>query len=247
MKVELHNQDNLECLKNIEDKSINLIYSDILFGTGRKFNGFIDLKPIRSEIEKHYIPRFEEMYRVLSDTGTIYIHCDWHISHWIRCLLDDVFGYSQLKNEIIWSYNSAPRRKGCFGNRHDTIFRYTKTDKFTFNEDEVREPYALSAPKEYEKAKYYHPLGKVCGDVFEIPIIAQNDHSRTGYNTEKPEKLLERMIKVSSNVGDTVLDVYMGSGTTGVVACRLNRNFIGCDNSELAFEISQKRLSKYNV
>lgn len=246
MEIKLYNQDNLECLKKLSDNSINCIYNDILYATGRVFNGFIDLKPIRSEIEKHYVPRFQEMRRVLSDNGTIWIQMDYRIQHWIRCLLDDVFGYSQFKNEIIWHYNSAPRKKGCFGNRHDIIFRYTKTDKFTFNENEVREPYSLTAPRGYEKEKYYNDLGKVIGDVWNISILGQNDKTeRVNYDTQKPKKLLERIIKVSTNKGDTVADFYAGSFTSGVVACELDRNYIGCDNSPLAFEIGKKRLERW--
>ncbi len=211
MTVKLYCEDNLDCLRKLESNSINCVYADILYATGRTFNGFVDLKPIRSEIEKHYIPRFQEMWRVLSDAGTIWIQMDYRIQHWIRCILDDIFDYSQFKNEIIWYYNSAPRRKGCFGNRHDTIFRYTKTNNFIFNEDEVREPYALSAPRGYEKEKYYHPLGKVLSDVWKINIIGQNDKTeRVGYDTQKPKILLERIIKVSTNKGDTVLRSIYG-------------------------------------
>lgn len=244
--LKLYHCDNLQCLESLSDNSVDLIYSDILYATGKKLNDFIDLKPIKSEVEKHYIPRFQEMHRVLSETGTIYLQMDWRINHWIRCLMDDIFGYSNFRNEIIWSYNSAPRKKACFGNRHDTILRYSKSDEFTFNESEVREPYALSAPRGYEKEKYYNPDGKVMGDVWTINILGQNDKTeRIGYDTQKPKKLIDRIIRVSTKPGDTVADFYAGSHTTGECALLLDRNYIGCDNTERSFELAQQRLRKW--
>jgi site-specific DNA-methyltransferase (adenine-specific) len=102
--------DNLEFMKSIEDNSLDLIYCDILYGTGRKFSDYQDLKPIKSDIEEHYIPRLKEMYRILKDTGTIYLQMDTKINHWIRCIMDDIFGYDNMRNEIIWFYNTAPRK-----------------------------------------------------------------------------------------------------------------------------------------
>lgn len=244
--IKLFCEDNLTALYTLDTESVDLVYSDILYGTGKKLPDFIDLKPIRSEIEKHYIPRFEELNRVLKSTGNIYIQMDWRIHHWIRCLMDDIFGYENFRNEIIWSYNSAPRKNGCFGNRHDTILRYSKTDNFYFNTETVREPYSLTAPRGYDKEKYYNPNGKVIGDVWHINILSQNDKSeRVGYSTQKPKKLLERIIMSSSKEGDTVLDAYAGSHTAGVVALETGRNYIGIDNSPRSYEIAQERLAQW--
>ena len=239
MRIEC--SDNLEFMKSIEDESIDLIYCDILFGTGRKFKDYQDLKPIKSEIDEHYIPRIKEMYRVLKNTGTIYLQMDTKINHWIRCILDDVFGYHNMRNEIIWSYNTAPRKKNDFGKRHDVILRYTKSDVYTFNP--IREPYSLSAPRGYEKEKYYHSDGKVIGDVWTMNILGQNDKTeRVGYDTQKPKSLAERIIKSSSNEGDLVGDFYLGSGTTAVACFELNRKFIGCDISQRAIDITKSRI-----
>ena len=233
--------DNLKFMKSIEDESIDLIYCDILFGTGRKFKDYQDLKPIKSEIDEHYISRIKEMYRVLKNTGTIYLQMDTKINHWIRCILDDVFGYHNMRNEIIWSYNTAPRKKNDFGKRHDVILRYTKSDVYTFNP--IREPYSLSAPRGYEKEKYYHSDGKVIGDVWTMNILGQNDKTeRVGYDTQKPKSLAERIIKSSSNEGDLVGDFYLGSGTTAVACFELNRKFIGCDISQRAIDITKSRI-----
>ena len=130
MRIEC--QDNLEFMKSIEENSIDVIYCDILYGTGRKFSDYQDLKPVKSDIEEHYIPRIKEMYRILKDTGTIYLQMDTKINHWIRCIMDDIFGYDNMRNEIIWFYNTAPRKKSDFGKRHDTIYRYSKTNNYKF-------------------------------------------------------------------------------------------------------------------
>ena len=157
--------------------------------------------------------------------------------------MDDIFGKENFRNEIIWHYNSAPRKKNCFGNRHDVIFRYSISDNFIFNP--IREPYSLSAPRGYEKEKYYHSEGKVIGDVWQINILGQNDKTeRNGYATQKPEKLLERIIKASSNEGSIVLDVFGGSGTTAAVAERLGRRWIVIDNNPNAIETIKERIKK---
>ena len=100
MRIEC--QDNLEFMKSIEDNSVDVIYCDILYGTGRKFSDYQDLKPIKSEIEEHYIPRLKEMYRILKDTGTIYLQMDTKINHWIRCIMDDIFGYDNITLYMIY-------------------------------------------------------------------------------------------------------------------------------------------------
>ena len=238
---QIHCIDNLLLLPQIPSNSINLIYNDVLFGTARKFKDFQDLELDYKAIENHYLPRFNEMKRVLADNGTIYIHADEKISHWLRIILDDIFGIDNFRNEIIWAYNSAPRKKGCLGKRHDKILRYTKTDNFTFNA--IREPYSSTAPRGYDKEKYYHKEGKVIGDVWTIPILGQNDKTeRVGYSTQKPKKLIERIVKLSSNAGDIVADFYAGSGTTLVCAKELKRNYIGCDINPNAVHISETRL-----
>lgn len=233
--------DNLDFLKSIEDNKIDLIYSDILYGTGRKFKDFQDLKASKFEIERHYVPRIWEMKRVLKDTGTIYLQMDTKINHWIRCIMDDVFGYENMRNEIVWYYNNSPRKKKDFGKRHDIIYRYTKTKNYKFNPP--REPYSLTAPRGYEKEKYYHPDGKVIGDVWTINMLGQNDKTeRCGYDTQKPIKLVERIIKASSDEGDLIGDFYLGSGTCAVCCKELKREFIGCDLSPKAIEITNERL-----
>ena len=105
--IDIRLSDNLELMAEMKDNSVDLIYCDILYGTGRKFKDYQDLKPKREIIEEHYIPRIKEMHRILKDTGSIYLQMDSKINHWIRCVLDDVFGYDKFVNEIIWNYKTG--------------------------------------------------------------------------------------------------------------------------------------------
>jgi DNA modification methylase len=238
--------DALLTLKSFNNDSIQLVYLDSPFSTGRDFLtktgelAYSD-KLSLTELLDSLIPIYSEIKRVLKPTGLFYCHTDYRFSHYVKIELDKIFGIDNFRNEIIWSYNSAPRKKKDFGFRHDTIFRYSKTEDYLFNE--VREPYALSAPRGYEKEKYYHADGKVIGDVWQIGILGQNDKTeRTGYPTQKPEKLLENIVLSSSNEGDLVLDPMCGSGTTLATAKRLNRQWLGIDSSEVAVKYSKERL-----
>ena len=265
--------DNLELMKQIPNNYIDLIYCDILYGTGRKFDDFQDLKPDREIIEDFYIPRIEEMYRILKNTGSIYLHMDWRINHWIRCIMDDIFGYDNFKNEIVWSYKrwSSPANK--YQSTHDTILFYSKTNRNVFNEQYVMTERLMSAYKQgyntnttkngkrqiiitdknkvkhmdltkFDNVIFKEPKGTLVSDVWEIPILASNSKERVGYKTQKPKKLIERIIKTSSNPGDIVADFFCGSGTTGVVAKELGRNYILCDINPKAIKISEQRLKE---
>ncbi len=125
--------DNLELLKSLKLEYIDLIYCDILYGTGKNFGDYQDLKPIRKDIEDFYIPRLQEMQRVLKSTGTIYIQMDYRISHWIRCIMDDIFGYDNFQNKIIWHYSKMNAVKNNFISNHDNIFSYKKSDNNIFH------------------------------------------------------------------------------------------------------------------
>ena len=225
--------DNLELTATIESGTVDLIYCDILYGTGRKFADYQDLKPIRSEIESHYIPRIKEMHRVLRSTGSIYLQMDTKINHWIRCLMDDVFGYGNFRNQIIWHYKGTGVSKS-FVSKHDVILLYSKTKEFKHNTI-----YIPSAKKTGWTGKNV----KRCDDVWtDINTIFQSKERGTQeYATQKPKALIERIIKASSNEGDLVADFYLGSGTTAEVCKELNRNFIGCDINPRAVEISKMR------
>jgi len=237
--------DNIEMIGSLPDNFIDLIYCDVLYGTGKKLKDYQDLKPIRSEIEIHYIPRVKEMWRVLKDTGSIYLQMDTRINHWLRCIMDDVFGQNNFRNEIIWNTGSnisgfkSLKKKG-YVRQHDVVLFYTKSNNFMFNiqtfDDKVRRYKQCITEKE----------GKICGDTWNDILSYYFSHIRITekrqYDTQKPKALLERIIKASSNEGDWIADFYMGSETTAVVAKELNRNFIGCDINPRAIEITKRRL-----
>jgi site-specific DNA-methyltransferase (adenine-specific) len=233
--IDIRLSDNLELMAEMQDNTVDLIYCDILYGTGRKFKDYQDLKPIRSVIENHYIPRIKEMYRILKDTGSIYLQMDTKVNHWIRCILDDVFNYSNFQNEISWHYKGTGTSK-TFVKKHDVILLYTKTKNFKHNTI-----YVASA----KKTGWTGKNEKRCDDVWsDINTIFQSKERGTQvYNTQKPKALIERIIKASSNEGDLVADFYLGSGTTAEVCKDLKRNFIGCDISPKAIELTNKRLS----
>jgi len=231
--IDIRLSDNLDLMAEMQDNTVDLIYCDILYGTGRKFKDYQDLKPKREVIEEHYIPRIKEMYRILKPTGSIYLQMDTKISHWIRCILDDVFGYEMFVNEIIWKYGLGGSGKKEFAKKHDNIFFYSKTKNYNFN-------------LQYEKATSNKMKGqnKKMVDVWDIANINNMAKERLDYNTQKPKALIERIIKASSNEGDLVADFYAGSFTTAEVCKDLNRNFIGCDISEKAVAIGLER-TKY--
>ena len=131
--IQISCMDNLELMKSIDNNSVDLIYCYILYGTGRNFGDYQDLKCDRKIIEEHYIPRIKEMYRILKETGSIYLQMDYRINHWIRCILDDIFGYYNFRNEIIWCYKNGGASKSNFSNKHDTIYWYSKSKNYTYN------------------------------------------------------------------------------------------------------------------
>lgn len=251
--------DNMELLLSQPNESVNMIYSDILYGTGRNFGEYQDLKPIRSDIESHYLPRLVEMKRVLKQNGCIYLQMDTRINHWMRILMDDVFGYENFRNEISWCYNSQGKTTKQWNKKHDVILYYTKSEDWVFNSDIVKDSITDLTYKRFKKEidkkgyytsfkngkeyKYYLEDGSLPKDWFEdVTYISRDNKELTGYPTQKPKELISRFVLASTNEGDTVADYYLGSGTTAVVCKELNRNFIGCDINEKAIELTKIRL-----
>jgi site-specific DNA-methyltransferase (adenine-specific) len=250
--------DNLELLKSQPNESVNMIYCDILYGTGRNFGDYQDLKPIRSEIESHYLPRLIEMKRVLKKNGSIYLQMDTRINHWMRILMDDVFGYDNFQNELVWVYRTQGFSKNKWSEKHDVILFYSKSKEFIFNLEAVREnEIGESTQKRWHKEIAEHGLiptkknGKIYynspysppRDWININALPQAHSERNGYSTQKPKELISRFVLASTNEGDVVADYYLGSGTTAKVCQELNRNFIGCDLNPKAIEITKSRLN----
>ncbi len=266
--------DNLEIMKNLPSESIDLIYIDPPFFSNRNYaviwndkGEVASFKDIWSGGIETYInwlyERVEEMYRLLKPTGSFYLHCDWHAFAEIKVyILDRVFGKNNFRNQIIWKYFKPHSSKKKYPNNHDLIFFYTKSDNYIFNYEEILVDYDEKAKKRYDKIdedgkRYkiynnkkngekriaYMKKGKPT-DILEIPFVQGTAKERIGYPTQKPEKLLERIILASSNEGDIVADFFLGGGTTISVAEKLNRNWIGVDSSVAAVKITENRLYK---
>ena len=191
--------------------------------------------------------RLLELHRVLKSAGSIYLHCDPTASHYLKASMDAVFGGKHFRNEIVWHYNSGARGNN-FGKRHDVLLWYSKSKSYTFNKDSVRTPYSpnINIPK--SKRHYYHPDGKVMGDVWQINIIAQNDKTeRTGWSTQKPLALLKRVIQAGSNEGDVVLDPFAGCATCCVAAEIEGRQWVGIEYCEEATKITRRRLNEADL
>lgn len=263
--------DNLEVasfLLSDPNSKFDCIYLDPPFLTGKRYSARIGRKedsrrPEGWKLAEGYddswrdgtdylnmlFPRLKMMHELLSPKGTLYLHLDWHASAYARVLLDEIFGPERLLNEIVWVYHGPSPIRSAFNRKHDTILSYTKTDDYVFNVDEVRVPYNPSTVKTFEsspKAGFGKvpdlDRGKVPEDWWYFPVVARLHRERSGYPTQKPEALIERMILASTNPGDRVADFFCGSGTALVVAERHGRRWVGCDASPLACETSYRRL-----
>jgi len=263
--------DNLDIMAAIMTEfngKIDLIYADPPFFTNRHYpvrvgRGEDSRKPDQwlladgyrdhwDDIEDYLnmlYPRLKMMYDLLSPTGTFYLHLDWHANAYARVLLDEIFGSERLLNEIIWIYHGPSPIRSAFNRKHDTILVYTKSKDYIFNADDVRQPYDPSTVKTFSsspKAGFGKvpnlDRGKVPEDWWYFPVVARLHNERTGYPTQKPEALLERIILASSKPNDIVADFFCGSGTTPVIASRLGRNFIASDITWRAIHTTRLRL-----
>ncbi len=200
--------------------------------------------------------RLMEMRRILKPTGSIYLHCDQKMSHYLKLLMDCLFGEKNFRNEIIWCY-TGPGSPGSrqFPRKSDTIFWYSKGATWTFNGDSIRVPYkkanqtlvkrmSSTGTLTKELNDEYNTRGKIPENWWNIRIAARSKSEYTGYPTQKPLSLLERIIKTSSNKGDVVLDPFCGCATTCAAAEKLERKWIGVDLSYKAFELVKIRLEK---
>jgi DNA modification methylase len=271
--------DNLEVLRTLPSESVDLIYIDPPFFSGRNYNVIWgDTNEVRSfydvwegGIDSYLVwlnARLWEMRRILKKTGSIYVHCDWHASHYIKTEMDKIFGYENFRNEIVWSVESVSGFKSQANKwirGHDVILYYSRGKKFTFNKQHIKE-FAESTIRRYdkidEKGRRYKiywedgkgrrqyldeakgkPMSDLWSDIPSFQTINAGDEY-LGYPTQKREPLLERIIKASSNEGDVVADFFCGGGTTLAVAQKLKRRFIGCDSSRVAISVTLDRLVK---
>jgi len=259
--------DNLPVLRSLADESVQLIYIDPPFNTGREqerttrtsrvsdsgsvgFAGKRYEQIVQSALRyddsftdywEFLEPRLIEAKRLLTTTGTLYLHLDYREAHYAKVLLDGIFGRESFLNEIIWAYDYGGKSKSRWPAKHDTILVYVKDPKnYYFDSISVdREPYMAPGLVTKEKAE----LGKLPTDVWWHTIVSPTGKEKTGYPTQKPEGILRRIIQASSKEQDMVLDFFAGSGTTGVVAGELGRNFTLVDSSHDALNIITERLS----
>ena len=262
--------DNLDFLREVPNAAVDLIYIDPPFNTGTQ-QSITRLKTVRDEggdrtgfggnryrterqgstsyldaFEDYMAflaPRIDEARRVLANNGSIFLHVDQHESHYCKVLLDRVFGRKSFINEIIWSYDYGGRSKKKWPTKHDTIFWYAiDPANYTFNANAIdRIPYMAPGLVGKEKAA----RGKVPTDVWWQTIVPTSGKERTGYPTQKPLAIMERIVKVHSNPGDMVMDFFAGSGTTGVAAARNDRLFVLVDSNPEAVQVAARRLTEY--
>ncbi len=254
------------------DESVQLIYVDPPFNTGRTqqrgqattkrsdSGNRVGFKGQRYETIRQNVlsyddefadywsflePRLEQAWRVLDNSGTLYVHLDFREAHYAKVLLDALFGRDCFLNEIIWAYDYGGKSKSRWPAKHDTILVYVKDPQnYFFNSDEVdREPYMAPGLVTPEKVA----LGKLPTDVWWHTIVSPTGKEKTGYPTQKPEGILRRVIQASSRPGDLVLDFFAGSGTTGAVAAALGRNFVLIDQNPQSIAVITERLKNAGV
>ncbi len=261
--------DNLELMKSLPSESVDLIYSDPPFFSQKNYmtkskvdidikRSFTDTFKSLEDYLKFIHVRLLEMKRILKLTGSIYVHVDWHASHYIKVIMDNIFGYDNFINNIVWNYTGGGSGKRCFAKKHDDILLYAKSENYIFNYNDVSIPYADGTEvliDEKTKKRYYiksgiryyiERSGKILEDWWtcnDIPNLNHNKLSdRYNYPTEKPWQLLERCILASSNPGDTVADFFGGSGVTAATSQKLKRMCVTCDKSIDSINLIKARL-----
>jgi site-specific DNA-methyltransferase (adenine-specific) len=261
--------ENLRVLREMPSASTNLIYIDPPFNTG-KIQARTEVKTVASENGDRtgfqgrryrttpigsmafsdafddYLaflqPRLVEAHRILAENGTLYVHLDYREVHYVKVLLDSIFGRDAFLNEIIWAYDYGGRPKNKWPPKHDTILVFVKNpEDYVFNYDDVdRIPYMAPGLVGPEKAA----RGKMPTDTWWHTIVATNGKEKTGYPTQKPVGILKRMVLASSNPGDLVLDFFAGSGTTGEACQQTGRRFVLIDENPEALEVMAKRFAQ---
>ena len=262
--------DNADVLPLLPDASFQLVYVDPPFNTGERRDrrtlrttrqpsdagdrtGFAGRRyrtvetgrmsyPDSFEDYAGFLaPRLTEARRLLTESGTLYVHLDWREAHYCKVLLDDIFGRDCFLNEVIWAYDYGGRARDRWPAKHDTILVYVKEmGAHLFDQDQIeRVPYLAPSLVGPEKAA----RGKLPTDVWWHTIVPTSGREKTGYPTQKPEGVLRRVLLPSSRPGDWVLDFFAGSGTTGAVAASLGRRFVMVDENPVAIDVMRTRLS----
>jgi site-specific DNA-methyltransferase (adenine-specific) len=261
--------DNADVLPKLPDESFQLIYIDPPFNTGgrrdrrtlrttredadggdrtgfggRRYasveTGRMSYPDTFEDYAGFLLPRLEEARRLLTESGTLYVHLDWREAHYCKVLLDGIFGRDCFLNEVVWAYDYGGRSRNRWPAKHDTILVYVKAmGAHLFDQDQIdRVPYLAPGLVGPEKAA----RGKLPTDVWWHTIVPTVGREKTGYPTQKPEGILRRVLQPSSRPGDWVLDFFAGSGTTGAAAAALGRRFVLVDESPHAVDVMRRRL-----
>lgn len=247
MAIDIHYGENLSILKTFPDESFELIYIDPPFNTQKeqkRARNSISYSDSFDDYLSFLSPRLEQAKRLLTPNGSLFIHIDYREVHYVKVLLDSIFSDISFMNEIVWAYDYGARSKKRWSTKHDNILWYVKnSNKYKFNYDEMdRIPYMAPGLVGPEKAE----RGKTPTDVWWHTIVPTNGKEKTGYPTQKPLGVLERIIKVHSEPGDVVLDFFAGSGTAGEAAAKHGRSSVLIDENIDAVEIMIERLAKWN-
>jgi len=266
--------DNAEVLPRLPDGAFQVVYIDPPFNTGGRRDrrtlrttratggdgdrtgfgghrysteqtGRMSYPDAFADYAGFLAPRLEQARRLLTDSGTLYVHLDWREAHYCKVLLDDIFGRGCFLNEVIWAYDYGGRAKDRWPAKHDTILVYVKEmGAHLFDQEQIeRVPYLAPGLAGPEKAA----RGKLPTDVWWHTIVSPTGREKTGYPTQKPEGVLRRVLQPSSRPGDWVLDFFAGSGTTGAVAAALGRHFVLVDENPEAVEVMRRRLDERTV
>ena len=268
-KIEIHLGDNLEVIRKLPDARFDLIYIDPPFNTGRRQRrtqlrtelaadgdrvGWSEKRYRTTRIASRWFadtfgddylaflePRLEEAHRLLAPAGSFFLHLDYREVHYAKVVLDGIFGRASFINEIIWAYDYGARSRTRWSPKHDNILWYAKDPaRYTFNLDAAdRIPYMAPRLVGADKAA----RGKTPTDTWWHTIVSPNGKEKTGYPTQKPLGVIERLVAVHSNPGDHLLDFFAGSGTLGAAAARLGRNALLVDDSAEAVAVMRKRLA----
>lgn len=260
--------DNLAVMAALPDRSVDLVYIDPPFGTGaprrgRAGAGYRDQTGDPELFVEWLAPRLAECRRLLAEHGSLFVHLDYRAAHYVKVALDRLFGRARLVNEIVWCYSVGGKSQRSFGRKHDTILWYARTADHAFFPDAVRIARKPASHMRVVRGSdggivqektdrrtgrvYRYPVaaGKVPEDWWtDIETLNRGDRERTGWPTQKPERLLERIVAAAAGPGSLVADWFAGSGTTAVVAQRLGRRFIAVDCEREAVRLAGRRLMR---
>lgn len=251
--------DNQDALVALGDRGVrpHLVYLDPPFWTGSDFGDYQDAWPSLDAYLQMLYERLGSVRDLLADDGALFVHLDWHAAAYVRVMLDEIFGRECFRNEIAWAYRRWPAKARAFQRLHDTILFYVKDpERYTWNQlyeplssgtvrthGDRRQVAVFDGKKRVNSVDTDEPSpGTPMTDVWTVSVLNARARERTGYATQKPEALLERIVRATTRPGDIVADFFCGSGTTLAVAHKTGRRWIGCDRSERAIALSAERL-----